>query len=300
MPTPRASVLLSVMAMSVSAAHAAPYFVPIVNADFEQVTRPLNVGEITNGAAGVGVTVGTRSSFNAPPDYTSPVEVPGWRTFTPSNPNTIVRAGVMNPPNFPNGAYITNHSGAYIATLQITPLQQTLPFLVQPDTRYELTFRAGIGRFDSNYAAFAALTAVPDTAVLYFRNAPGTVTLAATLSEGFPAPGDSAGVMRVITITYTSPSTLPVNLQNMYLCIALNGSDGIPRMNYDDFSLRATPVRCPGDLNADGNIDTADLVMFLGAFGQSVVPGSTGDLNNDGSVNTQDLTQFLGVFGSQC
>ncbi len=279
---------------------AAPYLVPIVNPDFEQVSRPLNVGEITNGAGGVGVFVGTRANFFAGPDYTSPVEVPGWRTFTPTNPSTIVRAGAMNPPVFTQGPYITGYSGVNIATLQVTPMQQTLPFLVQPSTRYTLTFRAGIGRFDSDYAAFAALIAVPDTTALYFRGNPATVTLVGTQSELFDAPGDTTGVMRPITIEYTSPPILPANIDGKYLCISIIGSDGFPRMNFDDFHLLATPVACPGDLNTDGTIDTADLVVFLGSFGQTVPPGTAGDLNGDGSVNTSDLTQFLGVFGSQC
>jgi hypothetical protein len=57
---------------------------------------------------------------------------------------------------------------------------------------------------------------------------------------------------------------------------------------------------CRGDLNFDGNRDTADLVIFLGSFGLIVDPGFPGDLNGDGAVNTQDLTIFLGRFGEAC
>lgn len=297
---PATPALLLSACLSASAA-GAPYLVPIINADFEQTSRPMNIGEITNGAGGAGVFVGTRDNFNdTTPDYTSPVEVPGWRTFVPVNPASTVRAGVMTPPIFPGGAYITNYSGSQLATLQITPLQQTLPFLVQPNTRYTLTFRAGIGRFDSDYAAFAALIAVPDTTNLYFRGNAGTVTLVGTLGENFDMPGDNPGVMRTIAIEYLAPSVLPTNVQGKYLCVALNGSDGFPRMNYDDFSLLATPVRCPGDFNADGLVDTADLVLLLGVFGQTVPPGTPQDMNSDGAVNTQDLAAFLGVFGTPC
>lgn len=285
----------------VGAAGGAPYVVPIINADFEQTSRPLAVGEITNGAGGVGVFVGTRADFfDVSPDYTSPVEVPGWRTNVPVNPATVVRAGVMRPPILSQGEYITNYSGAHVATLQVSPMQQTLPLLVQPDTRYTLRFRAGIGRFDSDYAAFAALIAVPDTAGLYFRGNPATVTLVGTVSELFDAPGNTTGVMRFVTIEYVSPSVLPANVQGKFLCVSIIGSDGLPRMNFDDFSLLATPVRCAGDFNFDGLVDTADLVVLLGVFGQSVTPGSAGDLNADGVVNTQDLAGFLGVFGTAC
>lgn len=65
----------------------------------------------------------------------------------------------------------------------------------------------------------------------------------------------------------------------------------------------ATPAACVGDFNSDGLINTLDLTRFLGAFGQTVTPGTpeaTTDLNNDGVVNVSDLTIFLGRFGQFC
>ncbi len=56
---------------------------------------------------------------------------------------------------------------------------------------------------------------------------------------------------------------------------------------------------CPGDLNGDGQRNTADLVIFLGDFG-TAGNGLISDLNGDGAVNTLDLTQFLGKFGVPC
>lgn len=70
-----------------------------------------------------------------------------------------------------------------------------------------------------------------------------------------------------------------------------------------DVSVRvflAVPPPCPGDLNGDRAVNTADLALLLGVFGSAVTPGATGDLNSDGAVNTQDLTLFLGVFGTVC
>lgn len=65
-------------------------------------------------------------------------------------------------------------------------------------------------------------------------------------------------------------------------------------------SLAARVTLCVGDLNADGQRNTADLTAFLGSFGQTVTPCSRGDLNADGVVNTTDLTTFLGRFGVPC
>ena len=54
------------------------------------------------------------------------------------------------------------------------------------------------------------------------------------------------------------------------------------------------------DFNADGTINTPDLAIFLGKFGQTVPTTEPTDLNSDGIVNTADLTTFLGAFGSAC
>ncbi len=64
----------------------------------------------------------------------------------------------------------------------------------------------------------------------------------------------------------------------------------------------ATPPACPGDLNNDAQRDTADLVRFLGQFGQTcgAVTPPCADFNNDGTVNTLDLTFFLARFGVPC
>lgn len=60
------------------------------------------------------------------------------------------------------------------------------------------------------------------------------------------------------------------------------------------------PPPCPGDINGDRTVNTSDLLVMLGSFGQSVAPGTSGDLNSDGVVNTLDLTALLGAFGSTC
>ncbi len=60
------------------------------------------------------------------------------------------------------------------------------------------------------------------------------------------------------------------------------------------------PPSCPADLNGDGLVNTADLVRFLGRFGQPTTVGGEGDFNSDGAVNTADLVFFLGRFGVPC
>jgi hypothetical protein len=55
---------------------------------------------------------------------------------------------------------------------------------------------------------------------------------------------------------------------------------------------------CLGDLNNDGQINTADLLLFLSDFGCSGT--CIADLDGDGNTGTADLLLFLSLFGVAC
>lgn len=57
---------------------------------------------------------------------------------------------------------------------------------------------------------------------------------------------------------------------------------------------------CPGDVDGNGVINTADLTRFLANFGLAVELCSATDLNHDGVVNTNDLVLLLSKFGLVC
>ncbi len=50
-----------------------------------------------------------------------------------------------------------------------------------------------------------------------------------------------------------------------------------------------TVVTMPGDLNGDGSVNSADLDMVRGNWGNAVTPNTMGDANGDGFVNSADL-----------
>lgn len=60
------------------------------------------------------------------------------------------------------------------------------------------------------------------------------------------------------------------------------------------------PPACPGDADGDLDVDSADLNILLGQFGEAVEPGEAGDFNADGFVDAIDLNVLLGAFGSDC
>lgn len=53
------------------------------------------------------------------------------------------------------------------------------------------------------------------------------------------------------------------------------------------------PPACPADLNADGNVDAADLAALLSGWGGT----GTGDIDGDGSIGAPDLAAMLNAWG---
>ena len=66
-----------------------------------------------------------------------------------------------------------------------------------------------------------------------------------------------------------------------------------------DLVIQRLPRLCPGNINGDLQVDTADLVLLLAQFGQFVVPSEGGDLNGDGFVDTSDMQILLSNLGCQ-
>lgn len=65
-------------------------------------------------------------------------------------------------------------------------------------------------------------------------------------------------------------------------------------------TIAIVPPNCPGDTNADAQINGADLSVLLAQFNQSVPAGAGADFNNDGQVNGADLSVLLSNFGISC
>jgi len=64
--------------------------------------------------------------------------------------------------------------------------------------------------------------------------------------------------------------------------------------SFHSLGLKADAPSCPADFDDDGDVDTADLLHLLGAWG---TPG--GDVDFDGDTDTADLLALLAAWG-QC
>lgn len=258
---------------------------------------------------------GFEADFTAPNTFR--VVVPqGWTVFDPGSilDNNSDAVGVLRPTNisfFPGGTtegdnaaliYLAGDTGTTPVGLSQTLAGNTLT----AGTRY--TLRVDVGNIASG-------TSVPPNPVQFFNLdgfpgyqvqllAGGTVvaqddnTLADSIPEG--EWRESVVVLDVGPAHANLGQPLGIRLVNLNIA-GTPAQPGI-EVDFDDVCLDASPVPppCVGDLNADGNINTADLTAFLGRFGQSAPPPSPGDFNNDGTVDTVDLVTFLGRFGSVC
>ncbi len=62
------------------------------------------------------------------------------------------------------------------------------------------------------------------------------------------------------------------------------------------FTLLGT-VACGADFNADGSVNTLDVLAFLNAWSAG---DSTADFNHDGAINTLDVLAFLNAWSAGC
>ena len=67
----------------------------------------------------------------------------------------------------------------------------------------------------------------------------------------------------------------------------------------EEGSIVVTSAGCPADLNADGAVGSADLLLLLALFGCTENCGYI-DLNGDGVVGVGDLLDFLLAFDTPC
>lgn len=247
---PRGALALAFVGLLAPSTHAE--LLPIINPGFEQLNVTLRPGEQTNGAGGAppGLpisTVNTRWQFPFQPNGNQPqtgVLVPGWRTM-PGAVGSL--AGVLNPSvTFSGQPWMTGYVGGYTAVAQAAHMQQTLDVQLAPATRYTLSFLAGIGITDSSYTPLIALLAAPDLATFATQSAPGVQLLARLITNPIVQP--QFGVMIPFSFSYTTPEALPPELVGKYIAISFLGSDGIPRVVYDDFRLEAVPIPGAGTL----------------------------------------------------
>ncbi len=98
-------------------------------------------------------------------------------------------------------------------------------------------------------------------------------------------------------VLYSRPRFTPDGTTVYFGTALLDGDPNNPYSYLYAVAMNATGT--PGDINGDGCVDDADLLMVLFAFGNSG-SGLPEDVNGDGVVDDADLLTVLFNFGSGC
>ncbi len=143
---------------------------------------------------------------------------------------------------------------------------------------------------------------VPTSTILDWSDA----TLASDYIVTLSASPDLSNPIFTASVTQSqvtlSPGTL-AQATNYYWSVTARTADQVPGNSTPTtatFTTFVPPPPCTADFNADGFVNTTDLLLLLGVFGQTVPPFSLGDINGDGHVTTVDLLRLLGEFGRAC
>ena len=81
-------------------------------------------------------------------------------------------------------------------------------------------------------------------------------------------------------------------------CTEQNACNFNPEAIVNDESCEYESCSCPEDVNNDGIISVADILMLLGEFG--CMNNCNADINYDGGTNVQDILLLLASFGIGC
>ncbi len=143
-------------------------------------------------------------------------------------------------------------------------------------------------------------TGVSLTPTLTWSSASGAVSYSATVATDPGLTNVVVSQSGIVGNAYNVPAATLSNSTTYYWGVTASNLGGGTGSTPLSFSFTTLSPPCTGDINGDGQRNTADLTILLGSFGTAVPPGTLGDLDGNGFVNTADLLILLGVFGVPC
>ncbi|CAN5185800.1 hypothetical protein BH11PLA2_BH11PLA2_29630 [soil metagenome] len=196
-----------------------------------------------------------------------------------------------------------NQTGTATITLTVTDSfggSDTSTFMVKvlaPPTITSTVINGGDpqrSRVNSITLNFATATATSSLAmanvITLTRSGSVTVTTGSTGAKGRVTISPATGSVTSVVLSFDNANTAAITagVENRSL------SDGIWTLSVAGVTVNTTIRRLYGDLNNDGTVNGADLVIFGNVFSTANIAY---DFNNDGTVNGADLTQFGNNFG---
>ena len=123
----------------------------------------------------------------------------------------------------------------------------------------------------------------------------------ATLDNGSCEYTSCAGCIDATACNYDATATLNNGSCDYTSCA---GCTDVTACNYDasatidDGTCEFVSCACPEDINGDGIVTVADILVILGEF--NCLSGCTADVDGDGAVTVSDLLLLLAAFGNPC
>lgn len=212
--------------------------------------------------------------------------------------------------------YMTNASGSFqTQPTSVTGGVQDPMILVSDDNVVSILYRQsnslwvtddeGKGTFntpvqtftDTALPAFYERFAVDSNGNRHIAFASNSQTLRGILYVGETAEGWSAPVQVAGGDSGNQGTSIAVNADGeLVVAYALSGFD---QQVFADLFVATSTIDvqpCTGDLNGDGVVNVADMLILLGAWGDCPQPCEA-DLNGDGVVNVADLLILLSEWG---
>ncbi len=184
----------------------------------------------------------------------------------------------------------TGPAAQYVSELQALGVEQEV--ILQS---FDWVFLAEVHGLDPNIRLGALGSGALTPATLATIQAAGAETVAWAKNDVGPAEVALVHSAELELFVWTVNDTAETEW-----FIAL-GVDGIISDDPAAASWRSDPYGLPGDLDADCDVDLADLARLLANYG--VTNGATyqaGDLDLDGDVDLADLAALLAVYGTSC
>lgn len=203
---------------------------------------------------------------------------------------------------FSNNLSVVNINGGSSSVIATVPLG-AMPLTVNPDAAGQFVYCGVTG--STNVGGLRVLSTATNTivATIPFGGNTGprdahlsaldnVLYVAATSGEWIRvnAAGAATAIIDRCPMTST-PADMVFSESLRMAAAALPVPDGV--------DLFGGPPPCPGDLDADGDVDITDLSILLSQFGTTGT-GLSGDLDADGDVDITDLATLLSAFGTIC
>jgi len=157
------------------------------------------------------------------------------------------------------------------------------------------------GEFDSTETTNFCVTAVSNDTPGCTDSAACNYDSSATIDDGSCESTSCAGCTDSAACNYDSSASIDNGSCESTSCAGCTDSDACnyeSTASIDDGSCEFTSCVCTGDINGDGVITVADVLLVLSEFG--CLSGCTTDVDGDTYVNVSDILLLLAAFGSTC